>query len=151
MCKSNFVDYVNSHKDIFGKCMLLEQIHPPHPAFRWVILESYLLPAIFLHTYRRLKCFYYYRLSCHFSSYFITLDYHLTCICFQLSVQLKLQIFLYFLPVLAQDMFQFMSLCSVPWHTPFSIICWIYLSIVSPLCIYTLSYSLVYRIIKQVL
>ena len=95
-------------------CHLLEHIHPPHPSLRWVISESYLLPAIVLHTYRRLKCFYFYQLSCHFSSYFITLNYHLTYICFRLSVQLKLQIFLYFLPVLAQDMFQFMSLCSVP-------------------------------------
>ena len=40
---------------------------------------SYLLPAIFLLAYRRLKCSYFYQLSCHFSSYFINLFYYLTC------------------------------------------------------------------------
>ena len=78
---------------------VLEYVHPPHPSFCWVIFESYLLPAIFLHTYWQLKCFYFCRLSCHFSSYFITLDYYLTCIYFRLSIQLKLQIFSYFLPI----------------------------------------------------
>src|SRR5258705_9812840 len=43
---------------------------------------SYLLPAIFLLAYRRLKCSYFYRLSCHFSSYFINLFYYLTWIHF---------------------------------------------------------------------
>src|SRR5258706_14773307 len=62
---------------------------------------SYLLPAIFLLAYRRLKCSYFYRLSCHFSSYFINLFYYLTCIHFRLFRVFKASLFSYFLPILA--------------------------------------------------